>query len=285
LKTYAFIEGQTCSLEEKNMSKVVPTVSVILPVFNVAEYIRETLNSVIAQTYHNFEIIIIDDCSSDNTRSIVREIREGDARLNLICLEKNMGAPAGPRNIGVAKAKGKWIAFLDADDTWHPRKLEEQLKLLVSSGNRFCSTASIHVKHGSEIVFPSFGDTRSIRVTYFQQQLKFRTPTSSVIADADLIKKYPFNESPEFKAREDLDCWLHCHEEIGHSVKIVQPMMGYRIISDQISANKWTMLTRHIYVLRMYKKMDGSGLGLAAYAFTLSHFLISMYTRFFKKGL
>ncbi|WP_341666132.1 glycosyltransferase family 2 protein [Vibrio sp.] len=267
------------------MAHISPAVSVVIPAFNASRYIRETLNSVLSQTFADFEIIVVDDCSSDETKAIVMGVSQLDDRVTLICLDENMGAPAGPRNIGVRAAKGRWVAFLDADDIWHPRKLEEQVKLLRCSGGKFCSTASTHFNHTNKVTFPSIVDIQVERISYFQQQLKCRTPASSVLVDTDLIKKHPFNESLTFKAREDLDCWLHCHEEIGFSLKITNPLIGYRISDGQISGNKWTMFRRHLHVLKAYRKMDGSGLGFSAYMFTASHFLLSLYSRYVKRGL
>lgn len=102
-------------------------VSIIMPSWNTAEYIRDSIQSVIRQTYENWELIIVDDCSTDTTDLIVQNI--SDERIIYIKNESNMGA-ALTRNRAIREAKGEWIAFLDSDDLWEPQKLENQLKFM-----------------------------------------------------------------------------------------------------------------------------------------------------------
>tara|TARA_R110001606_G_scaffold389553_1_gene555756 strand:- start:11502 stop:12302 length:801 start_codon:yes stop_codon:yes gene_type:complete len=262
-----------------------PIISIIIPAYNAASYIRLTLDSAINQTFKDFEVLVINDCSADNTATIVESYCVTDKRVKLINLSNNKGAPAGPRNIGVREAKGRWIAFLDADDIWHPQKLERQIDLLNLTGARFCSTQMINFIDEKELKLIDAKPDDFAWISFNQQLIKNRTPTSSVVVDKALMEKFPFNEDMKYKAREDLDCWLHCHEEIEKSVKILQPMMGYRIIDGQISGKKWVMVKRHFYVLRKYRFRSGRELGLGAIIFTMTHFFISVYFRFIKKGL
>ncbi len=112
-------------------------VSIITPTYNCAPYIGETIECVINQSYTNWEMIIIDDCSTDNTKEIVESFN--DRRIKYHCLEKNSGA-AMARNLGLSLANGKWIAFLDSDDLWTPDKLEKQLKFMTDHGSSFSYT-------------------------------------------------------------------------------------------------------------------------------------------------
>jgi teichuronic acid biosynthesis glycosyltransferase TuaG len=109
-------------------------VSVIMPTYNCAPYIVETIRSVQSQTYENWEIIIVDDCSTDNTESIVESIN--DKRIRYFKNSKNSGA-AVSRNFALREAKGRWIAFLDSDDLWAPTKLEHQLRFMVENNYAF----------------------------------------------------------------------------------------------------------------------------------------------------
>lgn len=111
-------------------------VSIITPTFNCGKFIAETLDSVLAQTYQNWEMLIVDDCSIDNTREIVSNYRKSDSRITYHCLEKNSGA-AVARNTALRMAKGRWIAFLDSDDLWKPNKLERQLEFMTEKGYDF----------------------------------------------------------------------------------------------------------------------------------------------------
>lgn len=109
-------------------------VSVIMPSYNTASYISESIKSVLAQTYSNWELIIVDDCSTDNTDAIVADF--DDARIRYFKNKKNSGA-ALTRNRALREAKGEWIAFLDSDDIWLPKKLERQIMFMKENGYVF----------------------------------------------------------------------------------------------------------------------------------------------------
>lgn len=111
-------------------------VSIITPTWNCAAFICETIRSIQAQTYKNWEMIISDDCSTDNTREVIAPYMEADSRIKYICNEKNSGA-AITRNNALKVAQGKWIAFLDSDDLWLPEKLEKQVAFMVENGYAF----------------------------------------------------------------------------------------------------------------------------------------------------
>lgn len=113
-------------------------VSIIMPSYNTGQYISETINTVINQTYSNWELIIVDDCSSDNTDEIIQPYLK-DKRINYYKNSKNYGA-AISRNRALRSAKGKWIAFLDSDDLWLPQKLELQINFMESNGYSFSYT-------------------------------------------------------------------------------------------------------------------------------------------------
>lgn len=111
-------------------------VSIITPTWNCVRFICETIRSIQAQTYTNWELIISDDCSTDNTNIIIRPYMDDDPRIKYICNEKNSGA-AVTRNNALKVAKGKWIAFLDSDDLWLPEKLEKQVAFMAENGYAF----------------------------------------------------------------------------------------------------------------------------------------------------
>lgn len=262
-----------------------PQVSVVIPAYNSEKYIADTINSVLAQTYTNFEVLVINDFSTDGTKEIIQNFALHDNRVFLINLLANMGAPAGPRNIGVRRARGRWIAFLDSDDIWHPCKLQRQLDLLEKTNARFCSTQMVDFVDANQLYLSDALTDEYEWISFLSQMIKFKTPTSSVIVEKSLLESYPFNETMSYKAREDLDCWLHCHEKIIRSVKITRPMMGYRITPGQISGRKWTMFMRHLYVLSRYRFLSGRSLWIGALPLTICHFVLSFYHRLIKKGL
>lgn len=125
-------------------------VSIIMPSYNCGEYVKDTIRSVQAQTYQNWEIIFMDDCSSDDTISIVTKLREEDSRIRLFQNKINSGA-AVSRNNALREAKGHWIAFLDSDDLWEPTKLEKQLRFMEENGYAFSYTEYQEMNAGGNL--------------------------------------------------------------------------------------------------------------------------------------
>ena len=119
-------------------------VSIITPTWNCARFICETIRSVQAQTYQNWEMIISDDCSTDNTREVIEPYLIADSRIKYECNPKNSGA-AITRNNALRRAQGQWIAFLDSDDLWHPEKLEKQVKFMMENGYHFSYTEYVEM--------------------------------------------------------------------------------------------------------------------------------------------
>lgn len=114
-------------------------ISIIMPSFNCGKFIEETIRSVQAQTYTNWELLFIDDCSTDESVSIVSRLQAEDERIKLFHNKKNCGA-AVSRNNALKEAKGRWIAFLDSDDLWEPTKLEKQVRFMEENGYAFSYT-------------------------------------------------------------------------------------------------------------------------------------------------
>ncbi len=111
-------------------------VSVVMPSWNCGRYVEESVRSVLAQTYRNWELLFQDDCSSDDTRVIIERLAAEDPRIRYACNEYNSGA-AVTRNAALRRARGRWIAFLDSDDLWQPQKLEHQLEFMAKNGYAF----------------------------------------------------------------------------------------------------------------------------------------------------
>jgi teichuronic acid biosynthesis glycosyltransferase TuaG len=130
-------------------------VSIIMPSYNTAKYIGDSIKSVLAQTYGNWELIIVDDCSTDNTDEIVKEFLS-DERIKYLKNAKNSGA-AISRNYALREAKGKWIAFLDSDDLWLPEKLEKQLAFMVENGYKFSYTDYMICLNGQWLPYVYYG--------------------------------------------------------------------------------------------------------------------------------
>ena len=185
-----------------------PLVSVIVTTYNRADLLCETIDSILCQTYKNFELILIDDGSRDNTEEVVKMYN--DSRLQYIKTD-NWGGPARPRNIGINASKGEYIAFCDDDDIWLPKKLEKQIKIIDNS------------EYG--MVFSmqkQFGDLSIFSIEYGIGPLPFKVntstknllrtnciPLSSVMVEKLLLSEIGgFDERRSFIAIEDNDLWI-----------------------------------------------------------------------------
>lgn len=261
-------------------------VSVVIPCFNAAQFLEQTIQSVLAQSHDRLELIVVDDRSTDASADLVRAFIGRDPRVRLIEMPRNTGAPAAPRNAGVRAARGAWVAFLDADDLWHPRKLEFQMRALRESGAQMCSTQMRDLQPGKSVEFrdpPAACATQ--RIDLRMQLTKYRTPTSSIVVRREFVAANPFNEDLRFKAREDTDCFIRAHEYIDHSIKLLYPFVLYRMRDLQISGNKLKMVSRHLHMLKQYRLRSGAALGVKAYYFTFTHFAWSLYFRAIRRML
>lgn len=256
-------------------------VSIITPSYNAEKLIGRTIQSVLDQTYTHWEMIVIDDCSKDSTRAVVSAYAEKDSRIRLVALEKNNGAPAAPRNIGVQHASGKWVAFLDADDIWHPRKLELQVSALQAAQASFSCTQMVDFIDDRSIVFGAVGAVDVQRVNFAQQQIKGRIPTSSVMLEKQLMLDHPFNVDIRYKAVEDYHCWLRILADTTTCLKLKYPLLHYRRIVGQISGSKRYMLER---MFMLHREFPGGSIFKAA-VFTFTHALGGFYYRILRKGL
>jgi teichuronic acid biosynthesis glycosyltransferase TuaG len=133
-------------LEDKN-----PLISIITPCYNSEQYIRQAIESVLAQTYQNWEMIIVDDCSTDRGFQIALEYAEKYSRIRVYRQEQNGGA-AIARNKAIMESRGKYVAFLDSDDLWLPEKLEKQLRFMQENKSDFSFTEYEHIiDNGGEL--------------------------------------------------------------------------------------------------------------------------------------
>lgn len=172
-------------------------VSIIMPTYNCANFIDKSIESVINQTYKNWELIIIDDCSTDNTEEIVKKYIKEDSRIIYHKLPTNSGA-AVARNHGIAMAKGSYIAFLDSDDLWAKDKLEKQLKFMKDNGYAFTFTSYAQIDENGN---PNGVIIRAKeKVDYNGVLLSCPIGNSSVIYNVDILGKF---EIPNIRKRND----------------------------------------------------------------------------------
>lgn len=261
------------------------SVSIILPTYNSDAFITETIDSVINQTHKKFELIIIDDCSTDGTNNIIKNYSKIDSRIKIISLDKNNGRPAAPRNIGIRRSIYNLIAFIDSDDIWHPQKLEKQLEVIQKNPEiDFVSTEILNFKNDFTYKWPNKKNKDKL-IRFSKLLFKVRTPLSSVLVSKSLFDLQFFNENEKYAAREDVDLWLKFHENINYSYKIGKKLVGYRINDNQISGNKFKMIIRHYNVLFNYKYRNKFKLGYFSFFLTTSHFVIAFIDRILKRSV
>lgn len=242
-------------------NKKVGLVSVIIPMYNAQAFIKDTLLSVINQTYTLYEIIIIDDCSTDESVNIVEEISKTNSSIRLIKLDKNFGGPARPRNIGIEQAKGEYIAFLDADDIWHEEKLEKQVDILKSNENIFLVSTQAN---GIDAVGNFLGRyERHKLVDLIQKFLSDKISilfTNIININTTLVRNENlpiFNEERKFIAVEDWIYWIELLNKRNMNLHTLEvPLIDYRIRQDSISRiNKMSSYKKNFTVSKMlYEK-------------------------------
>lgn len=186
---------------------MLPVVSVIIPTYNRVDKLKKTIESVLAQTFSDFELLICDDGSTDDTVTMVRQF--ADERIRWLS-GSNSGGPATPRNRGIKDARGTWLAFLDSDDLWYTDKLEKQIALLTQNEKlkAVCSNANVLVNE-ELLTSPYFKDEPSKLLT-FDDMLKVNgVICSSMLLHKSLaIQMGGFPEAHSFKAIEDYALWL-----------------------------------------------------------------------------
>jgi teichuronic acid biosynthesis glycosyltransferase TuaG len=232
--------------------------SVIITCYNNADCVLDAVESVAAQSWNNWELIVVDDASTDSSAALLSRALESVPNSRLIVLERNSGGPAYPRNLGVKEATGDWVAFLDADDIWHYDKLRIQQEWLMRSQASFISSAKLLFSHPllakSDAKRPGGGapppGARSIG--YRSLLLKNWLCTSSVAMPRQIALECPFPEPRRYRAIEDYRCWLDVHRRIGRGLRVNAPLVYYRIHEGSISKNKFSMVKKNVMLYREY---------------------------------
>jgi glycosyltransferase involved in cell wall biosynthesis len=166
-----------------------PLVSVVIPTHNRSGQLKRAIDSVLAQTHRNLEIIIVDDASTDNTQDVVAAFR--DPRIRYVRRDENRGASV-TRNIGIQVSTGAYIAFLDDDDEWEPEKTEEQLKLL---GRYDAVVCTYRMDHRGVAITVKHGARTAVELDDLRQGFFLGASTSALMARGDVLKQIPFDES------------------------------------------------------------------------------------------
>ncbi|PWB25288.1 glycosyltransferase family 2 protein [Flavobacterium sp. HTF] len=225
-------------------------VSILIPTYNTEKFIRATLQSVQNQTFSNWEMILVDDASTDQTVAIIEQFAQNDNRIKLFRLEKNSGNGFA-RNIALEKASGKYIAYLDADDLWFPEKLEKQIRFLKTKNLPF--TFSFY-----DCIDDDGNDLKRrvetpVPLTYNQLFFCNYVGNLTAIYDAEFFGKIKLESSQK---RQDWRLWLTILKQIKTAEAIPESLAFYRIRKDSISSSKFKLIKHNFGVYREFHEYN-----------------------------
>lgn len=229
-------------MKYKKNSKLV---SIIMPTYNCGPFIKESIESIINQTYSNWELIIVDDCSKDNTEEVVKSIN--DSRIKYNKLTENSGA-AKARTIAMKKASGNYIAFLDSDDLWYKDKLEKQIKFMEQNNYCFTCTQYEQIDEKSNLLNKTIKTVK--KANYNRILLDCPIGNSSVMYNVDKLGKF---EVPNIRKRNDDALWLQIIKKAKYIYGMNETLMQYRVRKNSISSNKLSLVKYH---WQLYRKIE-----------------------------
>ena len=236
-----------------------PLISIVTPVFNAEKYLAETIESVQAQTYKNWELLLVNDGSKDNSLKIAKEYAKKDKRIKAYSI-KNSGA-AVARNTGIEKAKGDYICFIDADDLWKKGKLEKQLKFMQEKKCAFSFTGYEFANEKGE---PN-GKVVNVpeKITYKQALKNTTIWTSTVMLDITKLKKEQVY-MPNVQRGQDTATWWKILKIIDNAYGLDRVLSIYRRPDKSLSSNKIKALKR---TWNLYRNVENLGIIKSSYYF------------------
>ncbi len=222
-------------------------VSVIIPIYNSEKYLKETVESVLKQTYDKIEIVLIDDCSKDNSPEILKELSEKYNNIVFFLQTKNMGAAAA-RNKGMELASGRYIAFLDSDDLWYPKKIEKQIALMKEKKQSFSYTSYEMIDENKSVIIKK---TKVLEHTKYKDLLKntlIATPT--VVIDRNSLGTI---NMPGRRTGQDYAYWLLLLRNGKIAYGIDEVLVTVKRRKSSLSKNKFQNL-RDVWEVQVFQE-------------------------------
>ena len=234
-------------------------VSIVVPVYNAARFLEDTIKTVQEQTYNNWELLLVNDCSTDNSVEMINEYIKKDDRIKLFNQEKNGGA-ALARNRGIDEASGKYLCYIDADDLWDKEKLEKQVKFMKEKDCEFSFTGyefadENGIPNGKKVFIPE-------KLDYNHALRNTTIWTSTVMFDLDKLSKEDIY-MPNIKS-EDTACWWRILKRIKYAYGLNEILSFYRRTAGTLSSNKFEAIKR---IWHLYRKQEKLNLFKAIYCF------------------
>ena len=233
-------------------------VSIIMPSYNSEKFIANSIDSIISQTYQNWELIIVDDVSSDNSNDIIESYIKKNDCVKLIKLDKNSG-PAIARNRAIKEAQGRYIAFLDADDLWMPQKLEKQIAFMQKESIALSYTGYYRIEEGNGEIIDQIHVPKKVDYSELLKQNIIGCLTA--IYDTEKIGKVYM---PEIRKRQDFGLWLKILKRVSYAYGLDEPLAYYRVRPDSVSSNKMLAST---YNWKLYREVEKLPIYKAIYYF------------------
>ena len=233
-------------------------VSIITPSYNSSKFIKDCVASVFSQTYKNWEMIIVDDCSKDNSKEIISELSTKDKRIKPIFLEKNVGA-AEARNAAIRQSKGKYVAFLDSDDLWNPKKLEKQLSFMYENEIAFSYTNYQFISENGEDLSNIISAPE--KMTYDSYLKNTIIGCLTVIIDREKSGEF---EMPNIRSSHDMALWLLIMKRGFSAYGLDDNLARYRIVTTSNTASKWHAAKD---VWKVYRKVEKLSFIYSAWCF------------------
>jgi len=230
--------------------KHMPLISIITPSYNSADFIADAIESVLNQTYDQWEMIIVDDASTDNTVDIVETYVARDDRISLIELDKNSGSGVA-RNKAIDAANGRFIAFLDSDDLWLPEKLEKQIAFMLERDIAISFTEYARMREDGSLLKSNITAPETIDYKGLLRHCVIGCLT--VMID---MEKTGHIQMKNLRARQDYVLWLSLTKRGFVAYGLPEELAVYRIVKNSISSNKFRMAKRNWHV---YRKIEGQG--------------------------
>lgn len=223
-----------------------PVVSIVMPAYNCSAYIEEAILSVIGQTFTDWELLVIDDCSTDDTFAIAQQLAQTDTRIKANRNGINVGV-AVTRNEGITLCAGRYIAFMDSDDTWYPEKLEKQLQLMEAQKAQLCYSSYAIVDTQGQKVKADYLVPEQIDYEGLLRENVVQC--SAMLISAQVVKQYRFN--PEFY-HEDYVLWLQMLKDGHKAVGSRQVLLTWRYAPRSRSFNKFRSAGNRWRIYRQY---------------------------------
>lgn len=209
-----------------------PLVSIIMPCYNAERYIAQSIESVLAQTYTNWELLITDDCSIDNSVKIAQKYCLQDDRINILVPDEHQGT-AVARNLSISRSKGRFVAFLDSDDVWVKEKLEKQIGYMLENDKVFTYSSYEVINHQGLSKNKIVNDAGVM--TYNKYLRNTVIGCGTVVLDKEKIGYF---SSPILKTSQDMSLWLSIMKRGFDAYPVPGPLLKYRITPGSATSNK-----------------------------------------------